>query len=35
MCSKMSFTQEELLKRLTPLQYEVTQQQGTERAFMN
>jgi peptide methionine sulfoxide reductase msrA/msrB len=27
--------QEELKKRLTPLQYEVTQEEGTERAFQN
>ena len=28
-------SQEELKKRLTPLQYEVTQEEGTERAFHN
>ncbi|KAF6734599.1 Methionine-R-sulfoxide reductase B3, mitochondrial [Oryzias melastigma] len=28
-----SFSQEELKKRLTPLQYHVTQERGTERAF--
>ncbi len=28
-------SQEELKKRLTPLQYEVTQEEGTERAFYN
>ncbi len=27
------FTEEELRARLTPVQYEVTQEQGTERAF--
>jgi len=27
------FTEEDLRKRLTPIQYEVTQEQGTERAF--
>uniref|UniRef100_A0A8C7XEZ5 Peptide-methionine (R)-S-oxide reductase n=1 Tax=Oryzias sinensis TaxID=183150 RepID=A0A8C7XEZ5_9TELE len=29
----LSFSQEELKKRLTPLQYHVTQERGTERAF--
>ena len=28
-------SEEELKKRLTPLQYEVTQEEGTERAFKN
>ncbi|XP_053572822.1 methionine-R-sulfoxide reductase B3 isoform X3 [Bombina bombina] len=30
---KVVFTQEELRKRLTPLQYHVTQEKGTESAF--
>ncbi|XP_071960750.1 peptide methionine sulfoxide reductase MsrB-like isoform X1 [Antedon mediterranea] len=31
--SKMSFSKEELKTRLTPQQYHITQEQGTERAF--
>ncbi|XP_068026778.1 methionine-R-sulfoxide reductase B3-like [Melanerpes formicivorus] len=30
---KVVFSQEELRKRLTPLQYHVTQEKGTESAF--
>ncbi|KAG8137782.1 hypothetical protein E2320_003734, partial [Naja naja] len=31
--SKVTFSHEELRKRLTPLQYHVTQEKGTESAF--
>lgn len=30
---KMSYSKEELKKRLTPMQYNVTQEAGTERPF--
>lgn len=33
--SFVKLTEEELKKRLTPLQFEVTQRKGTERAFAN
>lgn len=32
-CWPLEFSKEELKKRLTPLQYRVTQERGTERAF--
>ncbi len=31
----MKYTKEEIRKRLTPIQYNVTQEEGTERAFNN